>query len=1757
MKSISFKFWTIFLFSIIAVAYQSLGQIQAEKTSGCLPLVVEFEINAYDFQSVIWQTEDGQSSTAEEPTFIFEESGEWQVTADLTLESGEVVQLTCETPISVYEKPQVDFSVDDEVFCIGESILFTNLTDNADSFIWSFGDGNQSTQENPTYQYEEAGIYTVTLTAKVEGACQEMKVLENAVEVKEAAAVTISSSRNAQCLSDDESLLFTLEGNVSDVQWNFGDGNTKIGKTVEYLYAAVGEYTVEVNYLNEFGCLVNDQLNTVIAVEELQAPAVKASETSVCLGENITLSAEHPSQNGFEWEINGQNYQGKNITFIPEVQGDITVVLTYTNSAGCSISAVENALFSVQEVQPITIDYASFTGCEPFNFLASNTTAGASSYAWKVNGKTIQGKDLNYTFEKNGNYKVIAITKYETGCEVEKELVDRIQVYKRNTEIKVSEWQGCAPFNTEFVILNGGATDVKWYLDEQQISGDKVDFQFEYPGIYYPKVSYINDKGCTVDYEFETPITVLDRSIPLDEPEVIESCTFTEVQFNGAMGYDFWEWNFGDGHSSTKQNPTHSYSDPGIYEVSLTTNNKNSCKTTIATYNLIKIPDLDVETDFTVSKGEECGYFSVSLEADLEDWQNISWFYNESLLGTDNQLNVSFISLGDVGISYSIGSGGECTKTKAIMIPNPWSDCENPEIEEDAEVKTGDSPIGKFQFSSCNAPYSIDLLNPLPSVSSFEWRFEDGEKHSKESFTKVFNEAGEHRIGYWAKVNKDSVIWVEDYITVTINQSDIDFEYEARKVCEGFEIFVSPENPEFENYEWKLNNNEIELSASGSFVIEREGLHAISLSASGQNNCATTKIKNIFIGNRENQFISPKTLCLGEDLSVEHNLHGFQDIRWDMGNGELIDDFDAPYVYSSSGEYQIKAIATDFEGCESVFELPHKLSIKNPTPEFTANKTTGCGETVIKFRNQSEGATSWLWDFGNGASSTEENPRIKFLPGTYSVTLSSSNGNCSQTITKSDFIVIQELTSEFSFEYNQPCLPVEVQFTDKSVNAVSWFWDFGDGNTSTLQNPLHTFHELPKSKVTLTVENDKGCKVTEEKAMSFIFIASFTSDIEKVCLGNSVQFSALNNDAVSWKWDFGDGTTSTEKNPSHFYKSEGIYDVKLIADNEEGCADMVVKEQFIQVFPAEADFELAESLASSCVPVQVSFKDLSTGAKSYFWDFGDGTTSKVANPIHVYNKVGEFDVSLVITNELGCQDTLIKEQLVKVSGPQTAFEIEEKVICLPQKAKFTDKSVSAVKWKWVFGDGNTSLEQNPEHLYQAPGIYTVTLIAENDQGCEQFFQMEDVKVLPTPTVDFKMDISGECFPVELKLTNESTDLLKPSYLWEFGDGQTSTDANPTILIEKTGTFEVSLTVKNDEGCPVSYTHKNQVFVRDTVEHKEADLTQILVENNQVNFQLEPYQYNNISHYNVYRDSPTGYRLLQKIDLEGRANQRIIYDDKSCRPQDMSHEYVFQAVSFCDDTVSRDLLTVFNTILLQPEINEEHQKQINWNKSKGFAIDNQRIFRKPKGEGQWQEIAVVKTDAVQYQDVEDLCPGLYEYRVAAFEKNTLRSISNYVEIEVIDKIYEEQVAKIQNTTVMETGEVFTEWSIPEAGKGKITAFEIYRSENGGEFQYFDSVEPHEQYYIDDESDTDNNTYKYQVKVINDCSIDTESSAESNTVLLQKDVQFRKYELSWNAFEGWKEGVKKYVIQRLNEKGEWETVEEVSSDRHKMIIKDTQD
>jgi len=194
---------------------------------------------------------------------------------------------------------------------------------------------------------------------------------------------------------------------------------------------------------------------------------------------------------------------------------------------------------------------------------------------------------------------------------------------------------------------------------------------------------------------------------------------------------------------------------------------------------------------------------------------------------------------------------------------------------------------------------------------------------------------------------------------------------------------------------------------------------------------------------------------------------------------------------------------------------------------------------------------------------------------------------------------------------------------------------------------------------------------------------------------------------TKWKWNFGDGTSSTLQNPTHKYSKAGNYTVALTATNSVG-SNMVTK--------PVANFSAKPT--SGKAPLTVTFTDISTGTPTKWkWIFGDGTTSVQQNPIHKYSKAGNYTVALTATNSVGSNMVTKTEYIKVIVKPVAAFSASPTSGKVPLNVKFTDTSTgSPTKWKWSFGDGTSSTVQNPTHKYSAAGKYTVTLTITNAAG---------------------------------------------------------------------------------------------------------------------------------------------------------------------------------------------------------------------------------------------------------------------------------------------------------------------------------------------------------------------------------------------------------------------------------------------------------
>lgn len=258
--------------------------------------------------------------------------------------------------------------------------------------------------------------------------------------------------------------------------------------------------------------------------------------------------------------------------------------------------------------------------------------------------------------------------------------------------------------------------------------------------------------------------------------------------------------------------------------------------------------------------------------------------------------------------------------------------------------------------------------------------------------------------------------------------------------------------------------------------------------------------------------------------------------------------------------------------------------------------------------------------------------------------------------------------------------------------------------------------------------------------------------------------------------------------------------------NVELCAPAIVAQMELDgVLFADVDPDPEEPYIN-CLDFSVVFDNLSTGGDTYSWDFGDGTTSILENPVHLYTDTGTYYVTLIVNPGFVCADTAIG--IIALYNTLTA-QYDYTAGCSGTPVVFTDLSTTTeageiIEWEWNFADGSTSTEVSPEHEYVDGGTYSVILTVTTDKGCVSSITY-DVLVEPGPDVDFLFD--DVCQNVAAEFTNLSTITTGSisSYLWDFGDGITSTDEEPTHLYGSPGTFTVTLIAYSSNGCSDTLT----------------------------------------------------------------------------------------------------------------------------------------------------------------------------------------------------------------------------------------------------------------------------------------------------------------------------------------------------------------
>ncbi|RYZ29215.1 MAG: PKD domain-containing protein [Chitinophagaceae bacterium] len=449
-------------------------------------------------------------------------------------------------------------------------------------------------------------------------------------------------------------------------------------------------------------------------------------------------------------------------------------------------------------------------------------------------------------------------------------------------------------------------------------------------------------------------------------------------------------------------------------------------------------------------------------------------------------------------------------------------------------------------------------------------------------------------------------------------------------------------------------------------------------------------------------------------------------------------------------------------------------------------------------------------NFGDGGNSTAENPVYQYSDtGEFDVTLYVKNSGCEDSLRIDKIVRIKPPIAKFSFlkDCNNKRM---VSFTNQSIGATSWQWDFGDGTTSTQQNPVHTYTTYGTYQVKLNVSNDT---CTNEQTQT-VKIVNGTPDFKATptiaCKGSTIRFVADTTNAAniaSYQWNFGhSGNLGSGVNTSTVYPASGLYSVSLTVKDVAGCIDSIVKQDYIRITGPSAGFVAANN--NGCKGLAATFSDTSktdgyTNITKWQWDLGDGTiiNDNVSKTIqHNYLQAGSFTVSLKLTDASGCKDSISKNSVVNVSNIKADFASSDTLSCPGAAVQFTNSSVasSAFTSTWLFGNTTNSTQQNPSTSYTSDGVYSVQLIIKDSFGCTDSLTRPNYISIKSPVASYTIsDSASSCTPFQVRFTNTSKNFT--SHMWDLGGG-TSALLNPTQYYNQPGIYQTNLIVTSPGGC---------------------------------------------------------------------------------------------------------------------------------------------------------------------------------------------------------------------------------------------------------------------------------------------------------------------------------------------------------------------
>jgi PKD repeat protein len=1261
---------------------------------------------------------------------------------------------------------EADFTWNPDPGCQGQEVEFTDQSSGViSSWSWQFPGGTPaaSNQQNPTVTWNTPGVKNVTLTINGVGGSSSL--------TKQITIAPLPVANFTYTVNGLELTFNNTSTNATSYEWDFGDGFQGFDEDPVHEYAEPGFYTVTLTAYNDCGTSTKTLIINTAPIADFSA-----SPTSGCATLVVQMMNESSSNAvTYTWSFPGgapSSSNQANPTVVYAFAGVYTVTLTATNGSGSHTFTQTNYITVGTTPTPNfthSVNGATVT-------FTNTSSANSDSFLWNFgDGETSTETNPVHTYADPGTYTVVLTATNACGSISVTKFVTIISTGPPVPGFTANPSTGCAPLTVNFSNTSTGASSYSWDFPGGNPSTSTLanpTVVYNNPGVYTVTLTATNINGTAT-----ATATITVNTIPTVGFTSSTSNDTTVAFTNTSTGATSYLWAFGDGDSSTVANPVHNY--PAIdsnitYTVILQA--INACGTVSDTQTVTIINDPNAS--FTATPTSGCAPLTVQFNnGSSPNAASFQWDFPGGTPATSTMTNpvVVYNTPGTYSVTLiAVNASGQDTFTRANYIV----------------VNT--TPTAGFTHVANGL--TVNFINASTGASSYSWAFGDGNSSTDASPSHTYATDGTYTVTLSA-TNACGTVTTTQTVTVATAPT-AGFTADPTIGCAPLTVqFTNTSSANAVNYDWQFPGgtpSSSDQQTPPAIVYNVAGTFTATLTVS--NAAGSNSFSQIIIVNGGPTANFSSTVN-GLTATFNNNSGNSLSYSWDFGDGDSSSDENPSHTYAADGTYTVVLTASNLCGTSTFTQTV--VITTEPSAGFSASTTSGCAPLTVQFNDISAGApVSWSWEFPGGtpSTSTDQNPTvIYFTPGVYDVTLVvTSAGGSTSSFTQPNLISVFGAPAT-GFSYNVS--GSEVTFINSSVDATSYVWNFGDGSTSTEENPEHTYAEDGIYNVSLAATNNCGTTIFEQTVtIATPPTAGFNPGNATGCTPFTVQFTnTSSSNASSYLWDFpgGNPSSSTDENPTVTWNTAGVYVVTLTATNGAGSSTSTATITVNPTATAGFTYQLGGLTAV--------FTNTSTNGTSYVWDFGDGSNqSTEANPSHTYAQTGNYVVSLSVTNSCGTV-TIVQTIAIKGSAPVPAIDSDSESGCLPYAVQFTDQSAGdPVSWNWTFEGGApaNSNVQNPLVNYTTPGTYDVTLEVTNAFGTsiQVFPDYITVQTAPAAGFTFTADQTTVTF------TNASQNAA--SYVWNFGDGNSSTEANPVHTYGAAGTYNVSLAATNNCGTTI-------------------------------------------------------------------------------------------------------------------------------------------------------------------------------------------------------------------------------------------------------------------------------------------------------------------------------------------------------------------